>query len=71
MEDGRQAVVIVLRPAIERMVMAIGAPQAGAEEQLADKLGLLARAAGRAMEVGRANRVRVAGGQEQRASESS
>ena len=39
-EDRGQAVVVVLRPAVERVVVAVGALQPDAEEHLADQFGL-------------------------------
>ena len=38
-EERRQAVVVVLRPALERVVVALGALQADAEEHLGRRLG--------------------------------
>src|SRR5258707_5814380 len=42
-EEGGHAVVIVLRPALERMVVALGALHADAEEQLSRRLGQVLR----------------------------
>ena len=46
-EEGGEAVVVVHRPAVERMVVALGALDAHAHEDLGDVLGRLQRVASR------------------------
>ena len=45
-EDGGQSVIIVLRPLIARMIVAIRAPQPHAQQHFADILRRVARSAG-------------------------
>ena len=52
-EERGQAVIVVLRPAVERVVVALGALQADAEEHLGRRLGARLRIAQGAVVVGR------------------
>src|SRR5205807_6100701 len=52
-EEGGEAVVVVLRPALERVVVALGALEADAEEDLGGGLGAGLRVAQGAVVVGR------------------
>ena len=52
-EERRHAVVVVLRPALERMVVALGTLQASAKEHLRDRLDAVVGVGRRAIEVGR------------------
>src|SRR6188768_1974893 len=53
-EDGGEAVVVILRPAVERMIVAVGTPEANAEEHFTEILRFGASIRRTAMEVGRA-----------------
>src|SRR5687767_12582645 len=66
-EHGGETVIIVLRPAVERMIVAVGALQPHAHEYGAHEFGLAARVANHAREVSRADHVRISGRGQQRA----
>ena len=66
-EDGSQAVIVVLRPAVEGMVVAVGALEPHAQEDPGGVFGLGAGIARDPGEVRRAVAMRVAGRQEERA----
>src|SRR6266849_1205044 len=52
-EEGRQAVIVLLRPLVERMVVTLGALQTDAEKHFAKGFGSALRIAQSAIKVGR------------------